>query len=43
MANWGRSNQQFTLEVWVDNHWPSLAEAKTQGHGVKRAITSVTA
>jgi alpha-L-fucosidase len=40
---WPRMNQKFTLEAWVDNNWQKIAEGKTQGHGVKRAITSVTA
>jgi alpha-L-fucosidase len=40
---WPRLNQKFTLEAWVDNHWQKLAEGKTQGHGAKQGISSITA
>jgi len=40
---WPRMNQKFKLEAFVDGEWKMLAEAKTNGHGIKQAITPVNA
>jgi alpha-L-fucosidase len=40
---WPRMTQHYTLAAWVDKGWQKVAEGKTQGHGVKQAISSVTA
>jgi len=40
---WPRMKQQFKLEALVDGVWKILAEAKTNGHGIKQTITPVNA
>ena len=40
---WPRMNQKFTLEAFANGVWQKVADGKTDGHGVKQAITAVTA
>ena len=40
---WPRMKQKFKLEAFVDGEWKMLAEAKTNGHGIKQTITPVNA
>jgi alpha-L-fucosidase len=40
---WPRLKQKFTLEVADASGWRKLADGKTDGHGLKRAIAAVTA
>lgn len=40
---WPRMNQRFTMEAWVEGGWKKIAEGKTNGHGTKSAVPSVTA
>jgi alpha-L-fucosidase len=40
---WPRMKQSFTLEAWVGGEWQRIAAGKTDGHGTKKNITSVTA
>jgi len=40
---WPRMRQSFVLEAKAGDAWTKLADGKTDGHGVKRAITPVTA
>ena len=40
---WPRMNQKFTLEAYTGDKWIKVAEGKTNGHGLKKSITPVTA
>jgi alpha-L-fucosidase len=40
---WPRMKQKFTLEAFVDGAWKNVADGKTDGHGLKKIITPVTA
>ena len=40
---WPRLKQQFTLEVAEGTAWNKIAEGKTDGHGLTRAVVPVTA
>lgn len=40
---WPRMNQRYNLEAFVGGEWQKIAEGGTRGHGVKKAITAVTA
>jgi alpha-L-fucosidase len=40
---WPRMKQQFTLEAFTGSAWKKIAEGKTDGHGKRSNITSVTA
>ena len=36
-------NQKFTLQAFTGDQWIKVAEGKTNGHGLKKSITPVTA
>ena len=40
---WPRMRQSFVLEAKAGDAWTKVADGKTDGHGVKRAIAPVTA
>ncbi|MEO8614933.1 MAG: alpha-L-fucosidase [Luteolibacter sp.] len=40
---WPRMKQKFTLEFFADGAWKKIAEGNTDGHGVKKSLTPVTA
>ena len=40
---WPRMNQKFTLEAFVGGEWKKIADGKTNGHGMKKNITPVSA
>lgn len=40
---WPRMNQKFTLEAFVGGEWKKIADGKTNGHGMRKNITPVSA
>ena len=40
---WPRMNQKFTLEALVGGEWKKIADGKTNGHGMSKNITPVSA
>ena len=40
---WPRMNQNFTLEAFVGGEWKKIADGKTNGHGMRKNITQVSA
>jgi alpha-L-fucosidase len=40
---WPRMKQSFTLEAFVGGEWKKIADGKTNGHGMRKNITPVTA
>jgi alpha-L-fucosidase len=40
---WPRMDQKFTLEAFVGGEWKKIADGKTNGHGMRKNITQVSA
>ena len=40
---WPRMNQKFTLEAFVGGEWKKVADGQTNGHGMRKNITALSA